>query len=74
MRHETSSDDWYRNTEWSEEIAERFEAQLKRARRKARYLRIQACTLAWSDPLVALRLLDRYFDLGDDFDHARLSL
>lgn len=66
-----SSGDWYRNTEWNEEIAERFEAKLKRARRKAQYLRIQACSLARSKPRVALQLLDRYFELGDDFDHAQ---
>jgi hypothetical protein len=30
MRHEMSSEDWYRNVEWGEEIAERFEARLKR--------------------------------------------
>jgi len=71
MRHEMSSDDWYRNAEWNEEIAERFEAKLKRARRKAQYLRIQACSLARSEPRVALQLLDRYFELGDDFDHAQ---
>jgi tetratricopeptide (TPR) repeat protein len=71
MRHEMSSDDWYRNTEWNREIAERFETRLKRARRKAQYLRIQACTLARSFPQVALQLLDRYFELGDDFDHAQ---
>jgi tetratricopeptide (TPR) repeat protein len=71
MRHEMSSDDWYRNTEWNAEIAQRFEARLKRARRKAQYLRIQACSLARSQPRVALQLLDRYFELGDDFDHAQ---
>ena len=71
MRHEMSSDDWYRNTDWNGEIAERFEARLNRARRKAQYLRIQACSLARSEPRVALQLLDRYFELGDDFDHAQ---
>jgi tetratricopeptide (TPR) repeat protein len=71
MRHEMSPDDWYRNTEWNHEIAGRFEARLKRARRKAQYLRIQACSLARSEPRVALQLLTRYFALGDDFDHAQ---
>ena len=71
MRHEMSSDDWYRNAKWNDETAERFEAKLKRARRKAQYLRIQACSLARSEPRVALQLLERYFELGDDFDHAQ---
>lgn len=66
-----SSEDWYRNTTWNEEAAERFEAKLKRARRKAQYLRIQACSLARSEPRVALQLLERCFELGDDFDHAQ---
>jgi tetratricopeptide (TPR) repeat protein len=66
-----STDGWYRNTEWNEGIAEQFEARLKRSRRKAQYLRIQACSLASSEPQVALQLLDRYFGLGDDFDHAQ---
>ena len=66
-----SAEDWYRNTNWNEEVAQGFEARLKRARRKAQYLRIQACTLARSYPQVALQLLDRYFELGDDFDHAQ---
>lgn len=71
MRHEMRSNDWYRNAEWNGEIAEQFEARLKRARRKAQYLRIQACSLARSEPRVALQLLDRYFEVGDDFDHAQ---
>src|SRR5262249_61122995 len=63
MRDEMSSAEWYRHTECNEEISERFEARLKRARRKAQYLRIQACSLARSEPRVALQLLDRYFEL-----------
>lgn len=66
-----SSDDWFRNTEWTPEIAAAFEARLRRARRKAQYLRIQACTLAKHRPDVALALLERYFSLGDDFDLAQ---
>lgn len=44
---------------------------MHRARRKEQYLRIQACTLARSHPEVALKLLDQYFSLKDDFDHAQ---
>ena len=65
-----SPDDWYRNTEWNDEIAERYETKLKRARDKAQYLRIQACSLARSEPRIALQLLDRYFELGDNYDQA----
>src|SRR5690349_22700680 len=65
------ADDWFRNTEWNESVALAFEQKLKRARRKSQYLRIQACTLARHDPKVALELLERYFALGDDFDHAQ---
>ena len=71
MRHSMSSDDWYRNRKWSPSIAEKFEVKLKRARKKAQYLRIQACCLAETDPVVALELLNRYFDLDDHFDHAQ---
>ena len=62
---------WFRNTSWNETIASVFEERLRRARRKSQYLRIQASTLAPTRPLVALALLDRYFALGDDFDHAQ---
>jgi tetratricopeptide (TPR) repeat protein len=65
------SADWFRNTTWDEAIERHFNAKLDRARRKEQYLRIQACTLARSHPEVALRLLDRYFLLKDDFDHAQ---
>ena len=66
-----TDDGWFRNSEWNEAIALAFEQKLKRARRKSQYLRIQACTLARSHPHVALALLERYFALGEDFDHAQ---
>ena len=66
-----SSEDWYRNEEWSEEIESKFFEKLKRARRKEQYLRIQACTIASKKPDVALSLLEQYFELNDDFDHAQ---
>lgn len=62
---------WFRNTDWNDAIALAFEQKLKRARRKSQYLRIQACTLAPGHPRVALQLLERYFALGEDFDHAQ---
>ena len=67
-----SRDDWFRNTRWNPEIAEQFEAKLRRARRKGQYIRIQACTLAEREPVVALGLLDRYFAQSDErFDDAQ---
>ena len=62
---------WFRNSRWNEDIAGVFEQRLKRARRKGQYLRIQASSLANTEPKVALQLLDRYFALGDDFDLAQ---
>ncbi len=67
----TMSADWFRNTTWDAAIEVAFDEKLRRARRKEQYLRIQACTLARSHPEVALKLLDRYFELHDDFDHAQ---
>jgi tetratricopeptide (TPR) repeat protein len=67
-----SRDDWYRNEWWNDEIASHFEAKLKRALKKGQYLRIQACTLAKSNPEMALKLLDRYFAQHDErFDDAQ---
>jgi hypothetical protein len=66
-----ADDSWYRNTEWNTAIALAFEQKLKRARDKSQYLRIQACTLARLHPRIALELLQQYFALANNFDHAQ---
>jgi tetratricopeptide (TPR) repeat protein len=70
-RRSMARGDWFRNTVWNDEVSQRFFAKLARARDKAQYLRIQAWTLTSVDPKVALELLERYFALGDHFDHAQ---
>jgi len=65
------NDNWFRNATWNEEIASKFEAKLKRARRKEQYIRIQASMLTGSHPQVAHALLTRYFEMSDDYDHAQ---
>lgn len=62
---------WFRNTTWNEVVEQSFNEKLQRARRKEQYLRIQACILARSHLDAAVRLLDRYFSLKDNFDHAQ---
>jgi tetratricopeptide (TPR) repeat protein len=63
-------DDWFRNKDWSPAVEGRFFEKLRRARRKASYLRIQGSYLQQSHPEAALALLEQYFALGDDFDIA----
>lgn len=63
-----SSEDWYRNTEWSPKIAASFFSRLERSRKwnTAQYLRIQASYLAGRSPTVALELIDRFFTLDPE--------
>jgi hypothetical protein len=63
-----SSEDWYRNAEWSDEIAAAFFARLRRSRKwnTAQYLRIQASYLAKRSPKVALDLIEKFFELEPD--------
>jgi tetratricopeptide (TPR) repeat protein len=66
-----TSEDWFRNKTWNSRIEDAFFCKLRRARRKEQYLRIQASTLASAYPEVALRLLEEYFKLNDNFEHAQ---
>jgi tetratricopeptide (TPR) repeat protein len=71
QRLNMARDDWFRNEDWNPAIEDAFFAKLRRARDKSQYLRIQACTLARKEPLVALRLLDEYFTQANQFDRAQ---
>ena len=64
-------EDWYRNTNWNDAIADEYFAKLKRTRSKDQYLRIQACYLTKSHPIVALELLDQFFILNEPSDFAQ---
>lgn len=68
--------EWYRNTEWNDEIEKEFFARLSRARsQRDQYIVIQALTLAESFPKVALRLVDYYFDTRtEDFHDGRARM
>ena len=60
------SENWYRNTEWTPEIAAAFDAKLARSRtQKAQYLRIQGSILAEHHPRAARELFERCIALGD---------
>lgn len=69
--------EWYRNTEWDDEIEEMFFVKLSRARsQRDQYIVIQALQLANSHPEVTLKLIDLYWDTRtNDFhdDRARLA-
>ena len=71
-----AADDWYRNTEWNEEIEGEFFAKLKRARsQRDQYLVIQASTLVKRHPKISLRLVEEYFESRrDKFDDVRALL
>jgi tetratricopeptide (TPR) repeat protein len=61
------SESWYRNTEWTPQIAAEFNAKLARSRsQKAQYLRIQGSILASCYPEAALELLQRCIELEDE--------
>ena len=67
-----SDDHWYRNTDWNDEIAARFELRLARSRtQKAQYLLIQGNILANGFPAVAATLFERSIAIGDEFHLAR---
>ena len=62
--------DWFRHVTWDEEVERGFNEKLRRARRKAQYIRIQASTLTTARPEIALKLLDQYFALNDILENA----
>ena len=65
--------EWYRNTDWNDEIEEHFFEKLGKARsQRDQYIVLQAHHLVESYPSVALRLIDLYFESrSDDFDDDR---
>ena len=56
-----SKDNWYRNTDWNDDIETQFLQRLKRSRgeyNKAQYARIQASYLSKEFPKISLKLID----------------
>ena len=59
--------DWFRNSDWTPEIEAAFDEKLGRSRsQKALYLRIQGSMLKDTHPEVAIRLLGRCVEAGDE--------
>ncbi|MFT5137848.1 MAG: hypothetical protein ACI9VI_002579 [Candidatus Azotimanducaceae bacterium] len=73
LRKVLSSDDWYRNNKWNDEVEMLFYEKLKRARsQKYQYIVIQASYLTDSFPVISLRLIKEYFETRTDkFEDAR---
>ena len=64
--------DWYRNTDWSDEIGEEFERRLARSRsQKAQSLSLQGYALIPKHPDVAQSLLMRAVAIDDEYETAR---
>ncbi len=56
-----SNTDWYRNTQWNEEIEKDFFTKLNRSRSKRdQHLVIQALSLTKNYPEVTLQLINHY--------------
>lgn len=64
--------DWYRNTDWSDEIAAHFESRIARGRtQKAQHLSLQGHALIARHPDVAEGLLERAVAMDDEFETTR---
>lgn len=65
--------EWYRNTDWNDEIEAMFFAKLDKARsQRDQYIVLQGHHLSQSHPDVALRLIDFYYDTRkEDFHDGR---
>ena len=64
--------DWFRNSDWNDDISAAFETKLARARgQKAQYLSLQGFYLIANRPLVARALLERAVALDDEFETPR---
>ena len=58
-----TSDTWYRNEDWNDEIEDFFYSKLNRARsQREQYLVIQALSLSKTHPNISLRLTREYFE------------
>lgn len=62
--------EWYRNSDWNDDIEADFFDKLSKARsQRDQYVVLQAHHLSQSHPNVALRLVDLYFDTRNDDFH-----